>query len=307
MLNKYLSEHPKANFLMQLGIAIASAVSFGISMKFFLIPGGIFSSGVPGLAQLINFFTSQTPLASILTTGNLYFLINVPILILSYLKLGRHFTIMTIIVVILSTITTNMIPLTYVSQNPLLNAIMGGVFSGIGAGITIKYGMSGGGFDILNVFLSRTYGWNVGALTFLSNLVIILGSGFLYTWELAIYTMITIFVTSKLIDTIHTNEQRLTAFIVTNNPSAITENIQMRLIRGTTILEARGGYTGDQRNVLMIVINRYELHELQLAIAEADPIAFVNVVQSTKVMGNFLSRDQQNIMRKQNQVLSKNS
>ncbi|MBD3948803.1 YitT family protein [Tuanshanicoccus lijuaniae] len=305
MLNKYLSEHPKANFLMQVLIALVSSIIFGVAMNFFLIPGEIFSSGVPGLAQLINFFTSKSPLAGILTTGNLYFLLNVPLLILSYLKLGRHFTLMTIIVVIFSTITTNIIPVTYVSQNPLLNAIMGGVFSGAGAGITIKYGMSGGGFDILNVFLAKTFGWNVGSLTFLSNLIVIVGSGMLYTWELAIYTMITIFVTSKMIDTIHTNEQRLTAFIVTNNPADVTANIRMRLIRGTTILEARGGYTGDKRDVLMIVINRYELHELQLAIAEADQNAFVNVVQSTKVMGNFLNRDQQLIMRKQNQVLSK--
>ncbi|HFI0462967.1 TPA: YitT family protein [Streptococcus suis] len=299
MLNKYLSEHPRANILFLLLIAVISSLIFGIAMKFFLIPGTIFSSGVPGLAQLVNYFAIQTPLAPIFTTGNLYLLLNIPLLLLSYFKLGRQFTIMTIIVVFLSSIATNLFPLTYVSENPLVNAVIGGAFSGLGAGLTIKFGMSGGGFDILSIYLAKTFGINVGPMTMLVNSVIVIGSGLIYDWETAIFTVITIFVTSRMIDTLHTGEQRLTAFIVTDDSAAVTANIRTRLVRSTTILEARGGYSGDRRDVLMVVINRYELHDLQLAIAESDPDAFVNILQSSKVMGRFLTREQQAIFKKQ--------
>lgn len=299
MLNKYLSENPKMNIAFQLLIATISSLIFGFTMKFFLIPGNIFSAGVPGLAQIINHFVKGGPLENILTTGNLYFIINIPLLILSYYKLGKDFTILTIVVVFISSQTTNFFPVTHVSENPLVNAIMGGVLSGLGAGITIKYGMSGGGFDILSIFLARQFGVNVGPVTFLANLIIVLGSGLIYNWETAIFTIIAIFVTSRMIDTIHTGEQRLTAFVVTNDAAAVTASIRSRLIRGTTILDARGGYTGDKRDVLMVVINRYELHDLQLAIAESDEKAFVNIIQSSKVMGQFLSREQQSAWKKQ--------
>lgn len=304
MLNKFLSEHPKANLVFQLLIALISATLFGISLKCFLMPGNIFSSGVPGLAQIVNYFTKDTALKSILSTGNLYFILNIPLLILSYFKLGREFTIMTIVVVITSTVVTNLVPLTYVSQNPLVNAIIGGVFSGLGAGITIKFGMSGGGFDILSIYLARTFGINVGFMTLITNLIIVLGSGLIYDWEIAIFTIITIFVTSRMIDAIHTGEQRLTAFIVSNNSEAVTASIRSRIVRGATIFDAKGGYSGDKRQVIMVVINRYELHDLQLAIAEADGNAFVNIIQSSKVMGSFLNKEQQSIFRKQTQQLS---
>ncbi|MGX7077011.1 YitT family protein [Globicatella sp. HMSC072A10] len=299
MINKYLSEHPEANFFFQIFIAFISALIFGLSMKFFLIPGNIFSAGAPGLAQIINYFTRETALAAIFTTGNLYFILNIPLIILAYLKLGKEFTVMTLIVVLFSSLATNLFPLTYVSQNPLINAVIGGVLTGLGTGITIKYGMSSGGFDILSLYLSKTFGWDVGMMTLLVNSIIIIGSGLLYNLETAIFTLITIFVTSRMIDAIHTGEQRLTAFIVTNDAAAVTASIRTRLIRGSTVIEARGGYTGDKRDLIMVVINRYELHDLQLAVLESDSKAFVNIIQSTKVLGQFLTKEQQKLMKTQ--------
>ncbi|MDT2768826.1 YitT family protein [Globicatella sulfidifaciens] len=299
MINKYLSEHPEANFFFQIFIAVISALIFGLSMKFFLIPGNIFSAGAPGLAQIINYFTRETALAAIFTTGNLYFILNIPLIILAYLKLGKEFTVMTLIVVLFSSLATNLFPLTYVSQNPLINAVIGGVLTGLGTGITIKYGMSSGGFDILSLYLSKTFGWDVGMMTLLVNSIIIIGSGLLYNLETAIFTLITIFVTSRMIDAIHTGEQRLTAFIVTNDAAAVTASIRTRLIRGSTVIEARGGYTGDKRDLIMVVINRYELHDLQLAVLESDSKAFVNIIQSTKVLGQFLTKEQQKLMKSQ--------
>ena len=102
------------------------------------------------------------------------------------------------------------------------------------------------------------------------------------------------YVTSRVVNSIHTNEQRLTAFIVTDKEDEVVKSIYGRIHRGITILDGRGGYSKKTRNTLMIVINRYELYDLEMAIGEADIHAFVNIIQSTRVNGNYLNRDQQN-------------
>lgn len=299
MINRFISEHPWANTVLQLVVVVFSALCFGVALNMFLIPGNIYSSGVTGVAQLITHFTNQTAFGHILTTGNLFFLLNIPLLILSYYKLGRSFTMMTLLVVAASAIATNLVPTRGISENPLLNAITGGVISGLAGGLTIKVGMSGGGLDIITIVISKMTGMNVGAISFGLNLFIIAAAGTLFGWEYALFTLISIYVVSRMVDAIHTNDQRLTVFIVTNKTEEITNAIFKRIVRGVTVLEGQGGYSKDKRDILMIVITRYEMHDLQIAIAEADTNAFVNIIQSTKVSGTFLTRDQQKAMRKE--------
>ena len=107
------------------------------------------------------------------------------------------------------------------------------------------------------------------------------------------------FVASYMINVIHTNEQRLTVLIVSSKEDEVINSIYSRINRGLTILDGRGGYSKRPRHVLMVVINRYELFEMELAIEEVDPDAFVNIIQSTKVSGYFLSREQQEKLKKQ--------
>lgn len=196
-------------------------------------------------------------------------------------------------------VVSNLVPVYEVTTDPLLNALAGGVLSGVGVGTLVKFGMSSGGFDIIAIVASRAMGLNVGVMSFVVNLVVIIGAGLIYGWEYALYTMIAIYVSSRVIDTIHTNDQRLTAFIVTEHEEAMIESIHNHVIRGVTVLEGKGAYSGAKRKVFMVVVNRYELASLQLAIAEVDSEAFVNVVPSFKVTGRFLNQEQQLSLRQQ--------
>lgn len=286
-------------YALTAGALLLGSVCFAVSLKFFYIPGKIFSGGVPGFAQIITHFTDQTPLKGLLTVENLYFLINIPLLILSYVKLGKRFTIMTVLVVAISTLVANMVPEYQVSHNPLLNAVAGGVLSGIGVGGLVKRGMSSGGFDIIAIVISKATGVNVGFMSFLVNLIVIVGAGVIYQWEYALYTMIALFVSARMIDAIHTNDQRLTAFIVTEYEEAMIESIHRRVIRGVTMLDGKGAYSGDHRKIFMVVVNRYELPALQLAVAEVDVNAFVNIVPSFKVSGRYLNQEQQTSLRQE--------
>ncbi len=305
MFEEYIQERPLVHFIFQLVVALVAAICIGVGLNFFLIPGDIFSSGTSGVAQIINFFADQIPyIGSFLTVGNLFFILNVPIIILSWMKLGRRFTLLTIVVVVLSTFATNLIPVLEITDNPLMNAIMGGVICGIGSGITIKFGMSCGGLDVVSLVLARINGSNVGALGFALNLLIILASGVLFDWEYALYTLISIYVLAKAIDGIHTSEQRHTAFIVTSQTDEVINAIFKAIVRGVTILEGQGGYRRDKRDVLMVVINRYEMYALQQAVKSVDELAFINFMPSTRVVGHFFSRDQQKAMKKQIKVVT---
>ncbi|HBY88879.1 MAG TPA: YitT family protein [Aerococcaceae bacterium] len=294
-MKKVLSQYPALNILSQFFIILFSALCFAVSLNMFLIPGDIYSGGVTGISQLITYSLKQfTPFGNIIQTGTLNFLLNIPLLILSYMKLGRRFTILTVIVVAIMTGFTLIIPVQQVSANPLLNGIVAGALNGLGGGLTIKFGMSAGGIDIIALVMSRLVQINVGSLSLLINSVVIVGAGILYSWEFALYTLISMYVTSRVVNSIHTNEQRLTAFIVTDKEDEVVKSIYGRIHRGITILDGRGGYSKKTRNTLMIVINRYELYDLEMAIGEADIHAFVNIIQSTRVNGNYLNRDQQN-------------
>lgn len=303
MFEEYIQERPLLNFVFQLLVALTAAICIGVGLNFFLIPGNIFSAGTSGVAQIINFFADQIPyIGPFLSVGNLFFILNVPIIILSWLRLGRRFTLLTIVVVLLSSFATNLIPILEITDNPLMNAIMGGVICGIGSGITIKFGMSCGGLDVVSLVIARINGANVGALGFALNLLIIIASGILFDWEYALYTLISIFVLAKAIDAIHTSEQRHTAFVVTSQTDEVINAIFKAIVRGVTILEGQGGYRRDKRDVLMVVINRYEMYALQQAIKSVDELAFINIVPSTRVLGHFFSRDQQKAMKKQVKV-----
>lgn len=300
MFNRMLAKYPMVNIALIGFIILFSSLLLAVSLNLFLIPGDIYSGGITGFAQLTTYALNNfTPYANIISTGTLNFIYNIPVIILSYIKLGKRFTFLTLIVVFMITIFTQIIPVVQVSTNPLLNGIMAGTLGGLAVGFAIKFGMSCGGTDIVAMVIYKATGINIGSLNLIINSLIIVAAGFIYTWEFALYTLISMYVSSRVVNSIHTNEHRLTAFIVTDKLDPVIESIYQRIRRGITILDGRGGYSKQPRSTLMIVVNRYELFDLQMAVAEVDPTAFINIIQSTKVAGNFLTREQQEKMKKE--------
>lgn len=300
MLN-FLTNNIYFKIALQIFIIIISGFGFALALNVFQIPGNIYSGGIAGLAQLISFGLNEfTSMKNVIATGNIYFLLNVPILLLSIWKLGRRFTFLTIMVVISTTIWTNIIAVQGVSEEPLLNAIIGGTLAGTAAGLCVKFGMSGGGIDVISMVVFRATGFNVGSMSLVMNSLIVLAAGTLFSWETALFTIISMYTNARMVDTLHTNEHRLTAFIVTDHVDEVVDSVFQNIRRGITIMDAKGGYSKTPRSILMIVINRYELHDLQAAVLDKDPKAFIDVVQSTKVTGNFLSKEQQDAFRKEN-------
>jgi uncharacterized membrane-anchored protein YitT (DUF2179 family) len=267
-------------------VVIIGALLNAIGLNLFLIPANVYASGFTGIAQLISsLLHDYTPI--FISTGILLFLLNIPVTILGWRKVGKSFTLYSFLSVALTTLFLELIPVTSLSKDILLNAVFGGVISAIGVGFTLKWGASTGGVDIIAMVLSRMKDKPVGSYIFILNGFIITAAGLLYGWEKALYTLVALYVSTRVIDAIHTRHEKLTAMIITKKGDELKKAIHAKLVRGITILPAKGAFTNETKDMMMIVITRYELYDLERTIKEVDPNAFTNVVQSTGIFGFF--------------------
>ncbi|MEH6936534.1 YitT family protein [Bacillus sp. JJ664] len=275
------------DLIIKLVVVVIGAFLNAFAMNCFLIPANIYSSGFAGLAQLFaNIITDFTPFTA--TTGILLAILNIPVIILAWKKVGRSFTYFSFLSVGIMTFFLEVLPVDPIfSDDILLNAVFGGLIAAVGIGMTLKFGGSTGGLDIIALVLSRSKGKPVGTYFLLFNAIIVITAGQLYGMEKALYTLINLYVTTRVIDSVHTSHVKLTAMIITTKGEELSKQIHSKLIRGITKMDARGAFTNQDKDVLMIVLSRYELYDLERIIKKVDPKAFTNVVQTVDVLGEF--------------------
>lgn len=266
-------------------VVLIGALLNALAMNFFLIPANVYASGFTGTAQLISSIFGGS-----ISTGILLFLLNVPVTILAWFKVGRSFTIYSFMSVALMSLFLELIPIYQLSADILLNAVFGGVIAAFGVGITLKWGASTGGMDIIAMVLSRMNDRPVGTYFFTLNGIIIISAGFLFGWEKALYTLVTLYASTRVIDAIHTRHEKLTAMIITKKGDDLKKAIHSKMLRGITTIPAKGAFTNENKEMMIIVITRYELFDLEHIIKEVDPQAFTNIVQTTGIFG-FFRRD----------------
>ncbi|MEH7275202.1 YitT family protein [Neobacillus vireti] len=267
-------------------IVIVGAFLNALAINFFLVPANVYSSGFTGIAQLLSkVLTDQTPFT--ISMGILLLLLNIPVAILGWFKVGKSFTVYSFLSVVLSSFFLEIIPITQVSKDILLNSVFGGVILAVGVGLTLKWGASTGGLDIIAMVLSRMKDRPIGNYIFTLNSLIIITAGFLYGWEKALYTIVSLYATTRVIDAIHTRHAKLTAMIITKKAEELKTAIHSKLVRGITMVPAKGAFSNESRDMLMIVITRYELFDLERIIKEVDPNAFTNILQTTGIYGFF--------------------
>ena len=273
--------------LKNLGIMIIGVFLYVLAMNMFISPANLYTGGVTGIAQLIIAFASSA-FGIQLSLGGLIFLLNVPLLYLAWRSIGKRFAVLSILTVVLQSIILELVPMGKFSDDILLNAVFGGVLIGVGVGMILKIGASTGGTDIVFQYLSMKFNGSFGKYSFA---IIILIAGLTQGWETALYTIISIYITSVVIDKIHTVHQNLTLYIVTSKEDEMIKSLQQQLYRGITILEGRGAYSKNDKSVLMMVLSSYELYEALAVIKMVDEQAFTNVVQSEMVQGYFVKKE----------------
>ena len=262
---------------------------FAVAINMFIGSGGLYVGGVTGVLQIIirlcyDFFGIE------LRLGMLVLISNLPVLWLAWKSVGKRFAVLTLVSVVLQAIFFETVPIYSLSNDMMINSIFGGVLVGFGSGIILKIGASAGGIDVITQVMSYKFSGSVGKHSFVINAFVILVAGYYQSWEVAMYTIISIYITSIVVDKVHTIHQNLTLYIVTQKEVEIEKAIWAELNRGITVLEASGAYTKEQRSVLMMVLSSYELYEALEIIKTVDESAFINVVRSENVVGNFVKK-----------------
>uniref|UniRef100_UPI0026280A54 YitT family protein n=1 Tax=uncultured Lactobacillus sp. TaxID=153152 RepID=UPI0026280A54 len=226
-----------------------------------------------------------------LTTSVMYFVLNIPLFILGWFKIGHKFTFFTLIAVLLGSIMMKIIAPIKMSYDPIICAIFGGVINGVGTGIALKSGISTGGLDVLGIILRKKTGKSFGQINIFFNLIIVVCAGFVFGWSRALYTALNIFVNGKVIDAVYTQHQKMQVIIVTEHPKHIIEGVQKTMHRGITILhDAEGAYSHTEKTVLLTVIDRYDMYDIYNIVLNSDPYAFMSVTEVAKVYGRFKER-----------------
>jgi uncharacterized membrane-anchored protein YitT (DUF2179 family) len=259
-------------------VVAIGALLVAVGFNMFLIPHQLLSGGVSGIAMIIGYFTNWN-------IGLLYFIFNLPIMIWGLVVIGRRFIIFSVVSVILTVWLMQVLPA--INQAPILGAVFGGVLVGVGTGITLRIGGSTGGFDIIGSILTRKWDFPLGTVLSLFNAGVILALGFFkHDWDLALYSMLAIYITGKVMDSIHIRHLKVTAFIVTKQKQQLLDRL-LTMPRGVTLIKTEGAFTGTEQDMLMTVTTRYELVDLKKVVKDIDPKAFVNIVETVGVLGEF--------------------
>jgi uncharacterized membrane-anchored protein YitT (DUF2179 family) len=267
-------------------LILAGSLIQAIGLRLFLVPAELASGGVSGISQLINHFTGWP-------IGLMVFIGNLPLFFLGWRMLGgSKFTIRTLVAVVTYSFFTDallwlpFVPKTGITNDLVLNSLYGAVVSGIGYGLVYRGQGTSGGSDILARILNRWRGISMTQSYLMTDAVVILGAGFVFGWQKALYALITLYVSGLVVDTTLEGARSVrSAMIVTDQCKEISSRILDEMERGVTILNGTGAYTGEARPVLYCVVTRSEVQQLKRIVHELDPKAFMVVGAAHEALG----------------------
>jgi uncharacterized membrane-anchored protein YitT (DUF2179 family) len=262
------------------------ALAQAIALRLFLVPANLVSGGISGISQIINYFTGWP-------IGLMVFLGNLPLFLIGWRFLGgRRFALRTAFAIIAYSLFVDLIPhLPYFPPNGLtddlvINSLYGAVVSGVGYGFVYRGGGTSGGSDILARILNHYRGIPMTQSYLLTDTVVILAAGVVFGWKEALYSIITLYVSGLVVDTVmEGGGTARAAMIITGKPGPVSEKILVEMERGVTILEGTGAYTGSDRPVLYCVVTRSEVQQLKTIVHELDPKAFMVIGVAHEALG----------------------
>lgn len=271
--NSFLSQLKNIIFLT------VGAMITAFALESFLVPNNIIDGGVIGISMIASHITKWN-------LGLLILILNTPFIIMAFKKMGGKFVVQTAFANIILAVFLNIFHHYKVTHDLLLATVFGGIILGLGVGIILKHEGSLDGTEMLSLVVSKKLGVSVGEFIMGINVFIYLAVGKVFSWESAMYSIMTYFIASKVIDTVMEGfNSSKSVRIISDNASAIGEQLIERLDISVTYLQGIGGYTGQDKDLIYCVISRLELPKMIDIIKEIDPKAFVSVVDVHEVYG----------------------
>ena len=275
--------------MIMLGAACAA-----FSVECFLLHNTILDGGVTGVSMIIGKL-SGIPLSILIVV------INIPFFFVGYKALGKRFLFRGLLAILLfSSLLEVFSGIGYATESKLLAVVFGGVLLGIGVGTVLRFGGCLDGTEIAAMLLSKKVSVSTGGIIFIINIIIYSVAGFCFSWQSAMFSLLTYFITFKIIDLVEVGlEQAKAAMIITDNADELADSIYRRLGRTCTFISAEGLVSGSKKTVLYCVITRVEVSELKRIISESDVSAFVTISEVSEILGNHIKKSSPKVIKQE--------
>lgn len=280
----------------RMAITILGTLIYCIGVNMFTVPAGLYSGGLLGPCQLIRTVLVDylgLSFGNVDISGFLYYAINIPILILAWIKLDRWFVIRTLINVTCMSLFLTFIPTVPVlGSDTLASCMVGGVISGIGVGLLLRGSATLGGMDMMSMMIIQKHPhFSVGTLALIVNIMVYSACAVMFDISVAIYSIVYAALYSIMLDKVHSQNIDVEVTIITKKPVAEMEKaVFQELHRGVTQLRGTGAYTDEDVSILYIALSQYEVNLLRHIIRQYDPNAFFIVKDHVKIYGNYEKR-----------------
>lgn len=275
----------KQTFISKFFAVLIGCLFVTISFVLVLRPNHMISGGVNGISVLIESVTG-------IKLSLLVLVLNLPLLIIGLIMLSKEFIFFTILSTLFTTfyvyVLTGIFPHDFaITKDPFLACVIGGILSGVGNGITFRYGTSTGGFDIIGAIAKKYYNINIGTGLLALNGAVIGASAYIFSIDRALYTLVAYIIAYSLVDKIHLGVgKQKQILIISSKYEEITDMIQHKISRGVTLIDAEGAYKHKKLKLIYCIATPLQLVKIKNFIKAIDPHAFVTVCETVEIQGS---------------------
>jgi uncharacterized membrane-anchored protein YitT (DUF2179 family) len=267
--------------MKDIALILLGSLIFALGVNFFTIPNHLSEGGILGITIITYYLFHWSP-------GVVNFVLNVALLLVGYKFFAKRTLVYTLISI---AACSGFMFFTEgfgrkLTSDTLLASVFAGLLVGVGLGLIFRAGGTSGGSTILARIIHQLVGWSIGKAMLFIDIVVIAGSVFIIGIEKAMYTLLIVYIGAKAIDFIVDGlDERVAVLIISNSPELILDRIKRQMLHGITVLDGRGGYSGQNKEVLYIVINKQEIVQLKSILREIDKNAYVTVHSAQEIMG----------------------
>ncbi|WP_245238083.1 YitT family protein [Paenibacillus etheri] len=269
-----------AKFAQRMIMLSIGAAMMAVALEIFLVPNEMIDGGITGISIILSYLF-DIPLGILLT------LLNLPFLLIGYKQIGKTFALSTLYAIVLMSIGTSLLHhVSAFTVEPMLAAVFGGIILGVGVGLVVRFGGSLDGTEIVAILVAKKLPFSVGEVVMFFNLFILSGAGFVFGWNNAMFSLIAYYIAFKVIDiTLEGLDQSKSVWIISDKFRDIGEALTERLGRGVTYLDGEGGFSGENKKVIFVVITRLEEAKLKSIVEDWDSDAFIAIGNIHDVKG----------------------
>lgn len=290
-MESFMKTKKLARYCIDYGAIFAGCILYAVSVSMFTAPNNIVPGGVTGLSTMINYLFG-------FPIGIMTIIINIPLFIWGAAENGKSFLGKTVLATVVAAVCIDTVGLVVpqYSGNTLLAALFGGIINGVGLALIFYGGGTTGGTDIIakNINNHKPY-LSIGKIIIIADIVVILGAMIVYgNIENGLYATITIFACSKVIDVLaygFARDNGQLIYIISDNYEKISQNILQDMVRGVTIIDGHGAYSGEDKKVLMCAVRPRQVYKVKSIVNKTDPEAFMIVTKAGLINGRGFPAD----------------